>query len=457
MRRLLLAGALVLPLLLTVTACRRSSALPPVDLACKGCDVVLINVGLLRADRVGLLEPRTGQTPRIDDFFAQGLVFEDAMAPSGATYLTATSIATGTEALLNDHEILVDDALAVGAPAEALDGLKVGGGRWLVLAMLQREGPRLVDRLPTLAQNLSAAGYTTAGFNDWIHTGRYVGLDRGYDTFVEFTDTRDRTRLGLTTTVPVTEQVAAVVAALEAPSDAPRLLYFHPNTLHFPLRNPDSPGDLLFRGSDPTLFAGAYDATVREVDSALGALFDALSASGRLDRTVVVLYSNHGCSLGDRGPIGVGDSSVGTLSVPLLFHHPALSDQRRVEVPVSLVDLSPTLLDMVGVEPALRTPASSLRQVAGKGAEPAWTLLLGRDLQAEYVRRGDRMLILEATGAGRLVEAGREARGRKDRSSRSTDAALELRTLLEEARVQQLAFGREIEEPLKAWEALREP
>jgi hypothetical protein len=418
---------------------------------------VLINVGLLRADRVGLIEPRAGQTPRIDEFFAHGLVFGDAMAPSGATYLSATAIATATEALLNDHEVLADDALAVGIPAHEIDSLKVGGGRWLVLAMLQREGARLVDRLPTLAQNLSAAGYATMGFNDWIHTGRYVGLDRGYDGFVEFTDTRDRTPRGLTTTVSVVEQVAAVVAAVATPPDTPRLLYFHPNTLHFPLPNPNSPGELLFRNSDPTLFARAYDASVREVDRALGGLFDALRSSGRLDRTIVVLYSNHGCSLGDVGPIGVGDASQGTVRVPLLIRHPGLSDLRRVDVPVSLVDLAPTILDVVGVEPILRTPASSLRQLAEDGTAPPRTLLLGRDLQVEYVRRGAWMLTIDATGATHLSDLGKGADSQVQRGQHKPRVVLELRALLEQARVRQLTFGREVEEALEAWETQRGP
>jgi hypothetical protein len=450
-----LAVAYILAAVLVMVACRPPVALSPLDLACVDCDVVLINVGLLRADRVGLIEPRSGQTPQIDKFFAHGLVFDDAMAPSGATYLSATAIATATDALLNDHEILVDDAFAVGIPAHEIDDLKVGGGRWLVLAMLEREGPLLVDRLPTLAENLSAAGYGTMGFNDWIHTGRFVGLDRGYDDFVEFTDTRDRTRRGLTSTVPVAEQVAAVAAGVASPSDTPRLLYFHPNTLHFPLPDPDSPGEVLFRSSEPTLFARAYDASVREVDRALGALFEALRSSGRLDRTIVVLYSNHGCSLGDTGPIGVGDASSGTVRVPLLIRHPAVSDLRRVDAPVSLVDLVPTILDVVGVDPILKTPAFSLRQLAEDGTAPPRTLLLGRDLQAEYVRRGDRMLTIEATGSTRLLDLGQPPGSQVQRGRRAAVAVLQLRTLLEQARVRQLTFAQEVEETLGVWESQR--
>ena len=110
--------------------------------------------------------------PEIDRFFTNAVRFTDAISASGATYLSATATATGTEAMLNSHsyrKIRRD----------------FGGGSWRVVSIVAKDGELLIDRIPTTAETLAENGYTTIGINDWINTGPRVFIDRGYQKYVE--------------------------------------------------------------------------------------------------------------------------------------------------------------------------------------------------------------------------------------------------------------------------------
>jgi hypothetical protein len=92
-----------------------------------------------------------------------------------------------------------------------------------------------------------------------------------------------------------------------------------------------------------------YDAGIYADDATLGALLDELAARGLLESTLVIVTADHGESLGDAGRWGhhlTPDEEV--LRVPLVMRLPsALPAGARVDAPVSLVDLTPTVLDLL--------------------------------------------------------------------------------------------------------------
>ena len=109
-----------------------------------------------------------------------------------------------------------------------------------------------------------------------------------------------------------------------------------------------------------------YDATIHQVDRAIGWLQDQLQADGLAARTLVTVFSDHGEEFLDhadwaarwdhdpRGLRGIGHGQSHfqeLLRVPWISWGPGVPAQARLAAPASLLDLSPTLLDWLGLPP----------------------------------------------------------------------------------------------------------
>jgi arylsulfatase A-like enzyme len=115
--------------------------------------------------------------------------------------------------------------------------------------------------------------------------------------------------------------------------------------------------------SSPAVYRARYDAEVRYVDDHVGAVVRALERRGLSDRTLVVLTADHGESLGEHGYYFAHGWYVydDTLRVPLLLRGPGVPAGRRVKQSVSLVDLAPTVLDLLALPPSPAMEGTSLR------------------------------------------------------------------------------------------------
>ncbi len=95
-----------------------------------------------------------------------------------------------------------------------------------------------------------------------------------------------------------------------------------------------------------------YDAQVSYVDEQLGRFWQFLAAKGLAEKTMIVLTSDHGESLGEHGELTHGYFIYqSTLWTPLLIHWPAgmAPHAARVDEPASLVDVAPTILQSLGI------------------------------------------------------------------------------------------------------------
>jgi len=90
----------------------------------------------------------------------------------------------------------------------------------------------------------------------------------------------------------------------------------------------------------------AYYAAIAYIDDLLGRLIEALRAAGLAEDTIVVLTSDHGEMLGERGLWYKMSFLEGACRVPLVIANPGRFAPRRVASSVSLVDLMPTLVDI---------------------------------------------------------------------------------------------------------------
>jgi choline-sulfatase len=95
----------------------------------------------------------------------------------------------------------------------------------------------------------------------------------------------------------------------------------------------------------------AYYGMISYVDDKVGQLLQALNDTGLREDTIVVLSSDHGEMLGERGLWYKMNFFEWSARVPMIFHAPERFSPRRVTKHVSLVDLMPTFLELAGDDP----------------------------------------------------------------------------------------------------------
>ena len=142
---------------------------------------------------------------------------------------------------------------------------------------------------------------------------------------------------------------------------------------------------------DPRQLRRAYAACVSFVDSQVGRVLSALGSGALAQRSVVVLLSDHGWKLGHYGAWGKHTLLAADTHVPLLLHAPWLpaSHGRSVDLPVELLDLYPTLLELANLPPPpTLTPHSRTRKAPHSPTAPGRRLgrsdNLGRRLSPAF-------------------------------------------------------------------------
>nr|WP_205740749.1 sulfatase-like hydrolase/transferase [Haloactinopolyspora alba] len=117
---------------------------------------------------------------------------------------------------------------------------------------------------------------------------------------------------------------------------------------------------------------GGYCGQVRRVDEGLGRLLDALRSLDLLDDTIVAVTSDHGCHFKTRNSEYKRSCHDASIRVPMALRGPGFEHGRRIDRPVSTIDLPPTLLDAAGLTvpdemqgrsflPLVRDPAAAWR------------------------------------------------------------------------------------------------
>ena len=109
------------------------------------------------------------------------------------------------------------------------------------------------------------------------------------------------------------------------------------------------------------LTAATYDAAILELDDLFRQLIESLRVSGRLDNTIVILLGDHGDHMGEHHMLDHQFSVYEPLMrIPLVVHYPQRFSVGRDARPVTNLDLFPTLLELVGVAPTVRTTGENL-------------------------------------------------------------------------------------------------
>lgn len=353
------ARVLKIGLALTVAAALGVPALrlalrrgPAPDSATGRPNVLLVSVDTLRPDHTspGGCDIRT---PAIQSLADQGAMFENAI-----THLPLTGPA---------HASLLSGLLPRGHNSR-VNGFPVDSG------------------VPLLGETLRAHGYRTAAFVSGYPLKRYnSGLDRGFDHYDDAVGFFDRfnhllvmrilNRLELTgglqrTAAQVTEPCLRWLGANRGRPFFIFLHYFDPHTPYEP-----PPEFRLYHRPDPMV--ALYDGEITYADHQLGRVLKQIDEYGLSGRTLVVLVSDHGESLGEHGVFydHGGDLYDPGLRVAFILRMPGrVPAGARITDAVGLADVAPTVLSLLGIPPT--------HTVDGMDVSPA---LKGLALNREWV------------------------------------------------------------------------
>jgi arylsulfatase A-like enzyme len=280
-------------------------------------NVVYVTVEALRPDHLSFFGYDRDTTPNLAAIAKHAVVFEHAYAPATLTRWSLTSI----------FSTLPSSRVPFIAPRP--------GGQL-----------KLGKRLPWLPSLLKDAGYRTAAvvpdFGMLSKGG--IGLERGFDTYDA--ETQLVYRGGSMQGFPGEEQVKRASQLIEKfdKGDKPFFLWTHLVEPHFRYDlHPDAPKF----GDKPK---DRYDSEVWTADKRIGELWAKLGELELQDDTILIVSGDHGEEFGEHGQRFHGSNlfepQVHTLLMMRIPKHPG----RRVKAAVSLNEMPPTLLNLLGLK-----------------------------------------------------------------------------------------------------------
>jgi arylsulfatase A-like enzyme len=342
-------------------------ALPPRDPVRK---IVLLSIDTLRPDVLSPYRSDLDTTPNLRRFAEEALLFTDVIAQAGSTAISHKSLFTSLYPSIHKTT--------------------------------RRRVPLALLELPM--ETLQSNGFRTAGFVGGGQVSAKLGFARGFDSYQEI---RDLHQLG--------DQ--AVAWLNEHHADA-FFLFLHTYQMHCPYTPPEEyrrkyadwyAGDIDPKGrvrkgqagcglsyynhrsmspDDYRYLRSLYDADAEFVDTFLGRIFDALRKLDVYDETMIVFTSDHGESFGEHGFVGHNRVYNTVLRVPLIVKIPGVPPS-RLEAPVEMFDIMPTILEAAGIPPPYRLQGRSLLSLAAMSPDSAAREIRISEGSSVAVQEGD--------------------------------------------------------------------
>ena len=286
----------------------------------QGANLIVIALDAARADHFGVYGYARDTTPHLDRFLAESIIFEDAHSQAPNTKASVSSLLTSQ--FPDTHGVV---GMYVALPSE----------------------------LSVLPEVLRAQGFRTVCFSANPFLSSSFAFGRGFDEFHEvFRDVHlDVNQLGR---VPAELVAARASDWFREHQDERFFAYLHFLEPHDPYEPPEpflsryvSEGE-----SEADRLMAHYDGNLAYADSVVGSLLAEIEELGLMERSVIVFLADHGEAFGEHGYFGhTGSVYTETTRVPLAFRLPPASgiEAGRLSMMVSVVDVMPTALDVLGL------------------------------------------------------------------------------------------------------------
>ena len=299
-------------------------------------NVIVYVIDCLRADHVGAYGYKRPTTPHIDNFAKDGALFLNAYSQATWTRSSVTSLMTSQ--YLSTHKV-----------------------DWA--------GKKLSDSVDTIADVMRGQGYRTVIITDNENAGVEPNLDQGFEQVFLKGSSEDDNR--------VSKNISTITNWLKSnATDDHRNFFMYIQTLelHSPylppqpydkLYDPDYKGVVsegrrfdikeLRRLSQRDIdhLIALYDGLLNFADKRFNSLIETLKAIGVYDNTIIIVTSDHGEAFNEHGLWMHGiDPYQQVIRVPLIIRFPSLVPAGRVvDENVQLIDIAPTILHMIGLQP----------------------------------------------------------------------------------------------------------
>jgi len=288
-----------------------------------GFNVLLITLDTTRADRIGVYGDEHAVTPTLDGLAASGLLFTRAFSTNPTTLPAHASLFTGLYPMRHGARNNGDTTLS--------------------------------ESSTTLAELALEQGYATAGFPAAIVLDRRYGISQGFDFYGDgFSADPNVRSYGGRLERPGAEVTDSLLSWLSRhDAERPFLAWAHYYDAHYPYAPPSAVAQEL--ADDP------YAGEIAYVDHHVGRLLEGIEQAGLRERTLVIVVGDHGEGLGDHGEDRHGCLLYdGVMRVPLILSCPGVIEPGLSEAVVSIVDVAPTLFELLGWSPGGRIDGRSL-------------------------------------------------------------------------------------------------
>ncbi|MHC4177395.1 MAG: sulfatase-like hydrolase/transferase [Planctomycetota bacterium] len=288
--------------------------------------VVLISLDTCRADHLSCYGYAQPTTPHIDALAKQGYLFSHAVTPIPVTLPAHASMLTGT---IPPHH-----------------------------GKHENEDVHFDPSHVTLAALLKTKGYRTGAFVGSQILNRRFGLDRGFDTYHDRFAQRDQSERR------AEEVNRAAFAWLEKQKDNPVFLFLHYYDPH-EAYDPPEPFATTFKESP-------YAGEIAYADHCIGQVVAKLKSLGMYESSLIIVTGDHGEMLGAHGETThMYFIYQSALKVPLVCKLPGSNAAYKIDDLASIIDIVPTVCDLVDIDPPAGIQGKSLAPYFGDQPPPS--------------------------------------------------------------------------------------
>lgn len=406
--------------------------------------VILISLDTVSAGHMGMYGYKRKNTPELEKFGKDGIVFEKAYSQAAYTLASHYSIFTGENP--QTHRIFIG----------------------------YHKSPYTRATLSPQSKNLFEYAKSANYLTRWVGqlNDPQLSLDRGLGRGI---DTKQESLLERCDSPEGLKALRQIFSEMKA-APRPSFVFFHTYYAHDPYqyskkavpdpyfgmklkkkeyeteeeikalwassRDPDNSVEWfrktrrryiaqfdLTKESEVRHLTALYDAGIQTLDRRMGVFFNELKRAGLYDKSIIVVTSDHGESFGGEGGFFHGRNREDLLHVPLIVKAPGYSP-KRIAAPAFGIDLAPTLLDLLHIPLAPNIEGRSLVPLlkGRKLALPKYSITIGDE--SDGINDFQWKLLQEYGGRKQLYKVSEDPTETKDLADKHPEEVLRLQTIL---------------------------